>query len=102
MQEMTGASGVMDVVHVSERHLELRALKRHVQSMTMDERKSFAESVGTTPNHLAQIYYGNRPCSIEYAVAIDRLTAGRISMVRLLPDIDWSYIRKAMRSNKRA
>lgn len=75
---------------------EIDKLKAFVKKLTAQEREEFAIAVGTTYNHMTQIYYGNRPCPIDYAVNIDRLTNGEVSMVSLVPDVDWKYIKKVV------
>lgn len=58
----------------------------------------FAGECETTRGQLRQIGYGNRPCSPVTAVAIDRESRGRVTYTSLVPDLDWSYIRKTIAS----
>lgn len=83
--------------------VELDKLRMYCKRMRdRSEREAFAEAVGTTFNHLTQIYYGNRPCSMIYAVNIDRLTKGQVSMTGLLPDVDWRHVKARMKGKAKA
>lgn len=66
-------------------------LKHFLSQMTMEERKSFAESVGTSAGHLANVSYGYKPLDEKVCVAIEQTTAGAVSRQELRPD-DWHLI----------
>lgn len=82
---------------------QLDTLRDYCRQMrSRSQRDEFAAKVGTTFNHLTQIYYGNRPCAMAYAVNIDRLTGGLVSMTALLPDVDWKHVKSRMKGRAKA
>jgi DNA-binding transcriptional regulator YdaS (Cro superfamily) len=68
-------------------------LKPFLQTMTLVERKAFAESCGTGASHLNNVSYGYRPCSLELAIEIERKSGGKVTCEEVCPDLDWAYLR---------
>lgn len=70
-------------------------LKAFLKSMTVADRRSFAERCETTLGHLSNVAYGSRTCSPELAVALDRESHGRVAVEESCPSVDWAYLRRA-------
>lgn len=68
-------------------------LKELILSLGKEERDAFAARCGTTTGHLKQVMYGNRACSAELAIEIDRESQGAIKCDDLCPGADFEYLR---------
>ena len=55
-------------------------------------REEFAKQCGTSLNMLQQVGYGNRSCSLNLAIGIDKATGGRLQFQKLYPDVDWPFV----------
>lgn len=76
------------------------ALREYVRRIHPEVRDKFAESIGTSRGQLSQIIHGARPCAVVYAVNIDRLTNGAVPMTGMAPNVDWDYVRTALRRRR--
>jgi DNA-binding transcriptional regulator YdaS (Cro superfamily) len=68
-------------------------LKPFLQTMSLVERKAFAEACKTGASHLHNISYEYRPCSPELAIEIERQSNGAVSCEEVCPEFDWAYTR---------
>jgi DNA-binding transcriptional regulator YdaS (Cro superfamily) len=68
-------------------------LKTYLESRTPQERRALAQRCGTSVDYLWQIANGLRTPKAALAVAISRESAGAVRCERLLPGVDWDYLR---------
>ena len=68
-------------------------LSTYIKSLSKDELKSFADRCETSPQHLQQIYRGNRRAGENLAINIERESNQAILCEQLRPDVDWAYLR---------
>ena len=66
-------------------------LKKYLFGLPTDERKVFAESVGTTARHLTNVAYGYKPLDEKVCVAIEQRTGGIVKRQTMRPT-DWHLI----------
>lgn len=59
----------------------------------MDKRHALAVACESSLGHLQNIAYGYKPCGESLAIAIERETAGAVTVEELRPDVDWAVIR---------
>lgn len=76
---------------VSAHRVELLS---YLKTMTPAKQDCFAQDVGTTIGQLKQIAYGVRPCKVEYAQRIDKLSKGKVDMRKLCPQLDYQHLAK--------
>ena len=63
-------------------------------ALPVHERKKFARRCGASPNYLNLYAFGQKARVGEaLAIAIERETAGAVTVEELRPDVDWSVIR---------
>ena len=67
------------------------ALKTYLKSLSEEDRTKFAADCGTTPGHLRNVMYGQRPCSPELAALIEKHSAKAVTRQHLRPQ-DWPDI----------
>jgi DNA-binding transcriptional regulator YdaS (Cro superfamily) len=77
-------------------------LKPFLQTMSLVERKAFAEACGTGASHLNNVSYGYRPCSPELAIEIERKSNGQVTCEECCPGFDWAYLRGRQSRRARA
>jgi DNA-binding transcriptional regulator YdaS (Cro superfamily) len=70
----------------------------YFKAMSKDERKAFADLVGTSVAYLWQIIYGQRRCKEGLAIEISKASDGAVPLSDLRPDVDWDYVRRAAES----
>jgi DNA-binding transcriptional regulator YdaS (Cro superfamily) len=80
-------------------------LKEFFLPLSQSKRESFAKRCDTTVQQLLNIIYGDRPCSPELAINIERETKGKVPVERLAPTakskpVDWAYIRGTRRTSR--
>lgn len=73
----------------------LAVLKEYVQPLSAEQRDELAAACGTTWGHLRNVIYGDRRCTPELAIALERTTEGALTCETLCPDFDWAYLRGA-------
>lgn len=66
-------------------------LKQYFFDLAPVERISFAESVGTTARHLANVAYGYKPLDEKVCVAVEQKTNKIVTRQELRPS-DWHLI----------
>lgn len=72
----------------------MKPLRDYLNSLPVPEQKLLADRCGTTVNYLRQIGYGNRACSAELAIDLERESRGCLLCEALVPSgVDWAYIR---------
>ena len=69
------------------------SLLEYLKSLTKEQRAAFAKRCDTSVEYLYQIAYGNRSPKVELAVEIERESEKVVTCERLLPDVDWAYLR---------
>lgn len=70
----------------------MEQLRTYLRGLADDrQRKSFAETCGTTIGHLRNVAYGLRPLAAETCVSVERATSGTVTRRDLRPD-DWWLI----------
>lgn len=52
-----------------------------------------AVAIGVTASMVNQLVAGTRPVPVDLAIAIERETAGAVTVEELRPDVDWAVIR---------
>jgi DNA-binding transcriptional regulator YdaS (Cro superfamily) len=68
------------------------SLKTFIRELPDDDmRRDFAARCGTTIGHLRNVMYGQRQCSAELAVAIERESLRRVTRPELCPET-WRHI----------
>ena len=70
----------------------------YFKALSMDERKTFADSVGTSVAYLWQIIYKQRRCSESLAIEICKASKGAVRFEALRPDVDWEYVKNSAHS----
>ncbi|KVV22335.1 hypothetical protein WK80_22360 [Burkholderia multivorans] len=70
----------------------------YFKAMSMSERKTFADSVGTSVAYLWQIIYKQRRCSESLAIEICKASNGAVRFEALRPDVDWEYVKNSANS----
>ena len=78
-------------------------------SIPIDERKAFAESIGSNLDYCNMIAHGRKPINLALAVRIEQVTRGKLRAEQLSPGkspdnplgFDWEYVR-ASRVSQRA
>jgi DNA-binding transcriptional regulator YdaS (Cro superfamily) len=68
------------------------SLRQYIDSLP-GRQGELARRLGITPGFVSQWISGVRPIPIQQAIAIERETAGVVTVEELRPDIDWSVIR---------
>ena len=68
-------------------------LKQFIRSVPLDQREGFAQRCGTSLNYLKLVAYKAKPCSERLAIAIERESAGAVTVEELRPDVPWHVIR---------
>lgn len=63
-------------------------LKSFLAPLTPEQREAFARKCGTTPGHLRNVMYGDRPCATDLAVLIERESDHAVRRWDLRPS-DW-------------
>ena len=66
-------------------------LKTYLSNLSTESRKVFAESVGTTSGHLANVSYGYKTLGEKVCVAVEQKTKGKVTRQELRPT-DWQDI----------
>jgi len=66
-------------------------LKKYFFDLAPSERISFADSVGTTARHLANVAYGYKPLDEKVCVAVEQKTNKIVTRQELRPN-DWHLI----------
>lgn len=66
--------------------------KPYFLSIPVSKREAFAARCGTSSAHLRNIAYG-KTCGEALAIAIDRESAGAVTVEELRPDVDWAHLR---------
>lgn len=61
-------------------------LKTYLNSLNRNGKEQFAARLRTSIGFLAQIAYGHRRCSPDLAIAIERDTAGAVTVADLRPE----------------
>lgn len=69
-------------------------LLAYLQSLNYEERRSFAARCGTSLDYLWQIANAARTPKAQLAVRISRESSGVIPCEKLLPEVDWAYLRQ--------
>ena len=82
-------------------HAPIETLRRYYRALNKDQQVVFAQKIGTSTGHLPQIFLGYKPCNAVYAIRIDKVTGGAVSMCDCRPDIDWEYVLKALKRRQR-
>ena len=65
----------------------------YLKTMTLKQRAGFATMCGTSPGHLNNVSYGYKTPGAEIAIAIERESAGAVTVEELRPDVPWDVIR---------
>ena len=68
-------------------------LLEFLKSLDAAARAAFADKCGTSIDYLFQIAYGKRQPKVGLAVAIERESGGQVGCEKLLPGVDWKYLR---------
>ena len=68
-------------------------LREFLLGLPMQERKDFAKKCNTTYAYLVQVYRGNRQCSADLAIEIDKNSGGVVRCDDLHPKADFDYLR---------
>jgi DNA-binding transcriptional regulator YdaS (Cro superfamily) len=81
-------------------------LREFFLPLPASEREAFAKRCDTTVKHLLNIVCGDRKCSPELAINIERETKGRLRVEATAPRaknkrVDWAYIRGTRRAVSR-
>lgn len=71
--------------------------KTYFMGLQVADRDALARRCGTSRQHLTNIAYG-KTCGEKLAVAIDRETAGAVTVEDLRPDVDWAYLRGTLKA----
>jgi DNA-binding transcriptional regulator YdaS (Cro superfamily) len=79
----------------------METLRTYVMSLSPVERTAFARRCGTTVGYLRKAWYVGNKLGGDLAVAIDRESGGAVRCEVLRPDIDWSYLRRALNRKSR-
>lgn len=66
-------------------------LKTYLASLDQNTREPFALKCDTTLGHMRNVSYGQKTCSPELAVCVERESAGAVTRRDLRPD-DWHRI----------
>lgn len=66
-------------------------LRKYLFDLDPVERSAFAESVGTTARHLANVAYGYKPLDEKVCVAVEQKTKKIVTRQELRPT-DWHLI----------
>lgn len=75
-------------------------LKSYLLSMSMADRVAFSERCRTTYGHLRNISYGQKPCSAELAMEVERESGGVVRCEELCPEADWATVRGTCRDGQ--
>ncbi len=68
-------------------------LKTFLFSMPMPERIKFALRCKSTYGHVRNVAYGQKSCSAELAMEIERESSGKVLCETLCPGASWSTVR---------
>lgn len=72
-------------------------LLEYLKGLDPTARTAFATGCGTSIDYLFQVAYGNRRPKAALAVAIERESKGVVRCEKLLPEVDWGYVRNGAR-----
>jgi DNA-binding transcriptional regulator YdaS (Cro superfamily) len=70
----------------------------YLKSLDAAAQKSFADRCQTSVQYLFQVARGERKPKFDLAVRVDRESGGAVVYRKLLPNVDWSYVRHRERS----
>jgi len=76
-------------------------LKTYLSNLSTESRKEFANSVGTTPGHLANCSYGYKTLGEKVCVAVEQKTKGKVTRQELRPT-DWQDIWPELSGKRKA
>lgn len=62
-------------------------LKQMLNNMPLEDRKDFADKCGTSFDNLRQVAYGWGGCSISLAQSIVSVSAGKVELDDLIPEL---------------
>jgi DNA-binding transcriptional regulator YdaS (Cro superfamily) len=65
----------------------------YLKTLSPDRRRIFAARCDTSLGHMTNVAYGYKPCAESLAIAIERESAGAVTVEELRPDVDWAVIR---------
>ncbi len=71
----------------------MKQLLDYLNSIPPVERSGFAERCRTSFDYLRQIAYGNRACSAELAIDLERESGGVLRCEDLNNRADWKFVR---------
>lgn len=67
-----------------------------LSGLTAEQKDKVALELNTTVGQLKQVASGNRPCSVELSISLDKFTKGDLSLRKTRDDIDWDHVKKAL------
>lgn len=79
----------------------METLRAYLKSLKLADRIAFARRCGTTFGYLRKAINVGNKLGADLAVAIDRESGGKVRCEVLRPDIDWSYVRRALNRKSR-
>lgn len=65
----------------------------YLHTMTPEKREGFAMLCGVSMGHLNNVAYGYKTVGAEIAIAIERESAGAVTVEEMRPDMDWAVVR---------
>ncbi len=72
----------------------MEKLKQYLNSLTKEQQASFAKSCKTTIGYLRTAISDQRTFKTKLAIAIEKQSAGVVRVEDIVPEADWSFIRK--------
>ena len=75
----------------------MKTLLEYLNGLPVAKQNSLAVQCRTTIGYLRQIAYGNRKCSAEMAIDLERESDRALICEELCPEADWAYIRAERR-----
>lgn len=71
----------------------MKQLLDYLNAIPVSDRDDFARRCGTSFDYLRQIGYGNRACSAELAIDLERESGGVLRCEDLNSRADWDFVR---------
>lgn len=72
-------------------------LAEYLCTLTTEERRELADSLGISGSQLSQYANGHRRISADLAIEIERLTFGAVLCEEMRPQTNWRYLRRTHR-----
>jgi DNA-binding transcriptional regulator YdaS (Cro superfamily) len=71
----------------------MEQLRTYLKTLTREEQGAFAQRCGTTLGYLRKAMSIKTKLGESIVIAMERESAGAVTVEGLRPDVDWAYIR---------